>query len=1044
MSSFSPEADFQPLTMRDWLVELTASQPDLLFVESAWRGHRNSWWNEVQRCGPELLGILEWCNSRNIPTVFWNKEDPVHFSTFLNTAQLFDVIFTTDVDCVPRYKASLNHDRVYFLPFAAQPKFHNPIEEFNRLEGCSFAGAYYKKYGARNRDFAELSTALKETGRLDIYDRNYGSELEEQQFPSELQNLIVGGLSPEDISVAYKGYTYSLNLNSVKESQSMFARRVFELLASNTGVVSNYARGLKILFGDLTFTTDSPEHLRTRMAWVMSQPNGSERLRSMGLRKVLAEHTYAKRLEEIATRAGVDLSPRSAGHVLLVSYVSCQQKAMKLARLMKAQSHQAWELWFVGTHLDYDGFIDPRIHVVESGAQLSSIEVAGFRFLGYLDEQDWYGEEYLTDLLRVFEWADVDAVGHSERYVSNGQQVERVGHKTAWTHQSDMCLTRSLVKLRENDALEVETLGPERLVSGVATSTLEYCEGGAELSLDQLAPVTNLHLCEGMSLSELQDYGSNLDPNAELEASGIGGELHPSDLFEGLGSVRGLKIEEQEGKINVTSFLENGQHQYSYSQVPIDPVMLPDVNGGEVYFEATPGLNVMLAFIYYSAEGERLGHTMISHSRNTSVSWPEETAKVKVGIRALGAGSCTISSYSRAPRKSALHPPVSQSKTLIVTNRYPSYESLYQNGFVASRAETYADKEAAPEIFCVDLSKNSVGYREFNGIEVMTGTAEHLKLIVEDGHYSRILVHFLSRHIWEALSASEFRKGVTVWIHGFEAQPWWRRKSLYTDPKMLEEAKRQTEIRMDFWRDVFCNSSENWHFVFVSSYLAQQVFEDVGVTLDRSQYSIIPNVIDDSLFTYEKKGEDQRFKVLSIRPYASPIYANDLAVQAVLLLKELSPNFEQFEFAFYGDGLLFDEILKPLQGLENVKVIRGFLTRKEISEVHKDYGVFLVPSRMDTQGVSRGEAMASGLVPVTSSVAAIPEFVDEKSGVLTEAEDITGLASALQWIADDPQVFSRLSEGAALRVREQLSFSETVGKEMDLIGLRHRAPQNNA
>jgi glycosyltransferase involved in cell wall biosynthesis len=36
-----------------------------------------------------------------------------------------------------------------------------------------------------------------------------------------------------------------------------------------------------------------------------------------------------------------------------------------------------------------------------------------------------------------------------------------------------------------------------------------------------------------------------------------------------------------------------------------------------------------------------------------------------------------------------------------------------------------------------------------------------------------------------------------------------------------------------------------------------------------------------------------------------------------------------------------------------------------------------VPSRTDTQGVSRDEAMSSGLVPVTNAVAAIPEFVDD-------------------------------------------------------------------
>src|SRR5699024_5720246 len=176
MSSYDPEANFFQLTMDNWKEELAKCQPDLLFVESAWRGYNGSWWNSVQQCGAELQGIVEWCKSRSIPTAFWNKEDPVHFATFIDTASIFDVVFTTDVDCVPRYRETLGHDRVYFLPFAAQPRFHNPLEEFIRVDGCSFAGAYYKKYADRNRDFSELVPAIEAHGAFEIYDRNFGSE----------------------------------------------------------------------------------------------------------------------------------------------------------------------------------------------------------------------------------------------------------------------------------------------------------------------------------------------------------------------------------------------------------------------------------------------------------------------------------------------------------------------------------------------------------------------------------------------------------------------------------------------------------------------------------------------------------------------------------------------------------------------------------------------------------------------------------------------------------------------------------------------------
>ena len=82
----------------------------------------------------EVIEILNWAKDMKCPTIFWNKEDPVHFKSFLNVAKLFDYVFTTDIDCIQRYKNALDHDRVYLLPFAVQPKLHNPIEEFVRIK----------------------------------------------------------------------------------------------------------------------------------------------------------------------------------------------------------------------------------------------------------------------------------------------------------------------------------------------------------------------------------------------------------------------------------------------------------------------------------------------------------------------------------------------------------------------------------------------------------------------------------------------------------------------------------------------------------------------------------------------------------------------------------------------------------------------------------------------------------------------------------------------------------------------------------------------
>ena len=236
-----------------------------------------------------------------------------------------------------------------------------------------------------------------------------------------------------------------------------------------------------------------------------------------------------------------------------------------------------------------------------------------------------------------------------------------------------------------------------------------------------------------------------------------------------------------------------------------------------------------------------------------------------------------------------------------------------------------------------------------------------------------------------------------MWVHGAEVQPWWRRKYNYTTPEELEVAKGESEIRIAFWQDLTKQLNENVQFVFVSKYFAEEVMGDIEYRFAENQYTVIHNPIDTEIFNYVKKDVSQRKKILSIRPYASAKYANDLSVKAILELSK-KPYFSELEFKMIGDGKLFDEILEPLRKFDNVIIQRGFLKQNEIADLHKEYGVFLTPTRMDAQGVSRDEAMASGLVPVTNAVAAIPEFVDGKCGILAPKNDYLEMAKGIEEI----------------------------------------------
>ncbi|MCV7512040.1 glycosyltransferase [Micrococcus luteus] len=1037
-TAFESEADLVPLSMEFWRAELTAARPDLLFVESAWRGHRQAWWNTVHRLGPELRGILEWCRDRGVPTAFWNKEDPVHFNTFLTTAGQFDAVFTTDLDCVPRYKRELGHDNVHFLPFAAQPAESNPAEVFDRVDGCAFAGAYYARYPERLADLRELSAELSSEGRrFDVYDRNLGRPPSGYTFPEEYDRFIVGGaLTPDLLDVPYKGYTVNLNLNSVKQSQSMFARRVFELLASNTLVVSNFSRGLRLMFGDLVISTDSGPELRRRVEALEAEPNGVERLRAMALRKVLREHTYAERLEFVASRSGVAMPAAAVERPLLVLPASAGHDPSAVRALVTDWRAQSWTDWVLAVvaadEADLgESVADPRVVTVDGPDALDALARArGCTSVGTLDPGDWYGPHYLEDLVLALRWADVEAAGHDEHIAVVDGVVQRRRAGTAWTLSEDLRPARSLVRLSGDVTAapgDVTRLLAQDVVPGLAVGPVEYVAGGADAPTLLREQAATLELDPGLSLAAIRAHADALEidePDEEPDVLDLG------RILEGMATFDQLSVLWEEGGARVSSTMETGRHQYW-----INPLIRPvaeAVRGTEeqLHLDVGVGLDVMLVAFWLNDAGERIGHAMIPARQYTRVRVPAEATGLRWGLRVSGTGSAVIHRVVRGAYVAPPVPMLTGSPDLLVTNIYPSYGNLYRNGFVHARRRSYLQRGHRIEVVVLGAG-DQPRFREFEDVDVAMLRPADLAATLASGEVRTLMVHCLLPETWEVLKTAPALPPTTVWTHGFEIQPWWRRRSNYTTAAELEAAQAASEARLAMWREVFQTTGDDVHFVFVSRWFAETVFDDVGVRLPEHRYSVIHNPVDGTVFRYREKTAEDRLRILSIRPYHSRVYANDLAVAAVLDLAA-EPWFDELEFTFLGDGPLFEETIAPLRDLPNVTVRRGFLTHAQIAAEHARHGVLLVPSRSDTQGVSRDEAMSSGLVPITSAVAAIPEFVDEEVAFLAPPEDHRALADAVRTLRAEPARYLRMSAAAARRVRRQSGADHVLDAELRL------------
>ena len=257
------------LTPENWRERLETCRPDVFFCESAWHGtkeHSFCWEDRVPRrvniWGDNRLAlkdILAYCRDAGIPTVFWNKEDPCSDNeeySFTDTAYLFDHICTTAEECIPQYQAR-GHPSVHLLPFGFSPRLFYPIEERGEENSAVFFGSWYQRFPERCKDTVELFDLVLEQGmKLVIYDRNSGEGDPERKFPEKYQPYIRGAVPYTEIRNELKKYQYVLNLNTETRSSTMFARRVFEIMACGRMIISNDSDGMKRIFPESVWYLD--------------------------------------------------------------------------------------------------------------------------------------------------------------------------------------------------------------------------------------------------------------------------------------------------------------------------------------------------------------------------------------------------------------------------------------------------------------------------------------------------------------------------------------------------------------------------------------------------------------------------------------------------------------------------------------------------------------------------------------------------------------------------------------------------------------------
>lgn len=431
---FKYEAYFFQLGINNWKEIIDKIDPNFLFVEAAWEGFKKEWVNKVSNLGitkdENLFHLVNYCKDKNIPTVFWAKEDPYDFNIFIEAAKLFDYVFTTDENSISKYKIILNHNNVYLLPFGAQPKAHNPIgKDVNKKGQVLFSGGWYNKFPDRCAVMASLLEAgLKYN--LTIYDRFYGTKNSKNMFPSKFKPFIRPSLNYLDMVEEYKKYEILLNVNSVDNSPTNFSRRVFEVLACGIPIISSYSLGIKNYFDDIVNFSNNKNDTILLIDKLLKSKDLRDKLSLLGQRQVFNNHTYSHRFNTILKTLNIESEHNLNPGVSVITSTNRINSLENILNNYLSQEYSIKELIIIINNNSIDiskwqeiikSRNDIKIYKMDEKFTLGeclnlAIEKSIYPYISKFDDDDYYGPFYLNDALNAFTYTNASIVGKHSVY----------------------------------------------------------------------------------------------------------------------------------------------------------------------------------------------------------------------------------------------------------------------------------------------------------------------------------------------------------------------------------------------------------------------------------------------------------------------------------------------------------------------------------------------------------------------------------------------------------------------------------------------------
>lgn len=428
-SGLAHEAELLSMTTLSWKGLLRERKPDLVLVEASPDESVADWRIAGGTESSDLTDMLDFAKSLGIPTVLWNTQDHTFAGLFRSIARRFDYVFCADTRETEDLR-SIGLDAEVLLP-AIQPQIYNPFRVFGHTDALDI-GVLYDGLADLLDKKQSLDVLRRATKYgLKIIDSSREVSASELAAIPDFSSCILGCVDAANRLVAVKYAKTALFLDSALRTKTDQQWAVLETAACRVPVVHAGRLAQDDVRQDIVMERDDASDVEAELGKLAADDLYRRKCGQLGWRAVYHQHTFSHRLRDICRKIGISTEWEEYPGATVVTPTRRIELLFRCLETFDGQSYPKKDLVLVINRTSLAG-AEELIRATQGRDDVQIINVPEERYAGAclnlgnvlargeycfrVDDDDYYGENYLLDMMLHLRSVGADIFGKPPKY----------------------------------------------------------------------------------------------------------------------------------------------------------------------------------------------------------------------------------------------------------------------------------------------------------------------------------------------------------------------------------------------------------------------------------------------------------------------------------------------------------------------------------------------------------------------------------------------------------------------------------------------------